>query len=279
MISIRDRKFTQQKVMSSDPVQKYLMRTKGKLTALQSADLTILAEESDTANKLFAELESAAHSGDVYAATIYAAVIRSKKPEYGAKLLADFEVAAQTGDPFAMQVCAAARSEKLTSADAQRAFEFAKYAAQSEFPPGLAELGYCYEDGRGTPKNLTLALAYLNQAARLEYSMAACHLAAQFASGQPYGSDPDKAIEYATMAFNFGEAYGAYLLGSWYEEGTVAAKNETLARHWYDKAARQGSGLGCIRMAAAFTNGELGLSPDSKKASEYHRLVDHINGP
>ena len=264
--------------MSLDPVQKYLMRANGKLTEFQSTDLTILSKESELAKKLLIELELAALAGDSFAATVCAAILRTNHPEPTTQLLAAFEAAAQEGDSFANAMCAKiARSKNLDSKDKQRAFEFAKYAAQSNFPPGIAELGYCYEDGRGTEKNLDLALTYLKQSAQLGYAVAACHLAIQYAVGQPYGSDSEKAIEYAMMAFNLGEAYAAYLLGTWYEEGVLIAKNMLLARDWYDKSARQGSGLGCIRMAAAYTLGELDLKRDLNKASEYHQLINDMS--
>lgn len=264
--------------MPFDPLQKYLLRVNGKLTGLQSIDLTIFAEESDSANKLFLEFESAAQAGDPFAATVCASIIRNKHPEPTSQLLAAFKFADHDGDPFATIMCATiARSKSSDPRDKQRAFEFAKIAADSNFPPGLAELGYCYEDGRGTEKNLDLALINLQQSAQLGYSVAACFLAIQYAAGQPYGSSPEKAIEYATMAFNLGDAYAAHLLGTWYEEGVLTTKNLLIARDWYDKAARQGSGLGCIRMAAAYTLGELELPRDLRKASEYHQLVDEMS--
>lgn len=264
--------------MSLDPLQKYLIRKNGRLTELQSTDLTVISVESEVADKLLNKFESAARAGDSFAATVCASIFRSKQPLFQPDLLAKFDSAAKSGDPFASKVCnTIARSKNSALVDNQRAFEFAKIAAQSNFPPGLAELGYCYEDGRGTEKNLDLALANLHQSAQLGYYVAACFLAIQYAAGQPYGYKPEKAIEYATMAFNLGDGYAAHLLGSWYEEGVHTTKNVIFARHWYDKAARLGSGLGCIRMAAAYTLGELELPRDLRKASEYHQLVDEMS--
>jgi TPR repeat protein len=264
--------------MSQDPLQKYLIRKNGRLTELQSTDLTVFSEVSEAADKLLNKFKSAAKAGDSFAATVCASIFRSKQPQFQPDLLAKFESAARDGDPFALQMCTTInRSKYSTSTDNSLSFEFAKLAAQSNFPPGLAELGYCYEDGRGTEKNLDLALTHLQQSAHLGYATAASFLAIRYAAGQPYGFSPKKAIEYATMAYDLGDAYAAHLLGSWYEDGVIADKNVLLARSWYDKAARQGSGLGCIRMATAYTLGELELPRDLRKASEYHQLVDEMN--
>ena len=223
-------------------VQKFVLRVAGQLTTLQSIDLTSYNPKSSEAKEI----------------------------------LARFLVSAAEGDAYAMTICAACyRSGWGAECDASKSFHWAKLAAQTNFPPGIAELGYSYQEGIGTPQNIESALLNLNRAVEAGYGQAAIDLAICYSTGTPYGRSPDKAVEYAEMAFQMDEPYAANLLGQWHEEGKIVPFNVDAARSWYEIAAARGSQLACLRMATAYLNGELGLSRDATKYQKFIELSAH----
>lgn len=201
----------------------------------------------------------------------------SSWPDFDPAILEQIESAACAGDSYAAAICAAAFRFEGRYQNCMRAFDYARAAASARFPPGLAELSFCYQYGCGTGVDLKKALELAEESAHSGYGTAACCLAIQFADGEPYGVDKSKAIEYAHIAEKSGEAFGAYLLGLWYEQGLIIDKNLLLARIWYKKAARQGSGLACVRMVAAYSRGELGLPKNTEMALEFERLIDKMD--
>ncbi|EJE51322.1 Sel1 repeat protein [Acidovorax sp. CF316] len=225
------------------PLHRYLLRVNGMLTALQISGQNLV----------------------------------SLWPDFDPALLSEFEVAAEKGDAYAATVCSAIFRGSSNHQNYPLALRYAKIAADSDFPPGLAELSYCYEYGYATVIDLRLALDLAVRASWGGYGIAACNLALQYATAVPFGFDGGKAVEYATLAYKSGEAYGAYLLGLWYEEGLIIGRSLLLARIWYKKAAVEGSGLACIRLIAAYTRGELGLPKDEKMASKFVGLSQSIN--
>ena len=229
-----------------DAVQKFLIQTKRKLSPLQAIDLTSYLPQSSDAQMLLQTLLAAAEEGDAYAGCICASCYRSG---WG------------------------------TSVDGEKAFFWAKKSAETEFPPGIAELGYCYEEGIGTEKNISAALETLRGASDAGYSMAALHLAVRFASGDPYGQLAKEALNYAERAYELGDPYAAHLLGSWFEGGTLFPKDTTAARSWYEKAAVNGSRLASLRLFTAYKNGELGLPYDLEKASLFLSLCESGTHP
>ncbi|MBB6562111.1 TPR repeat protein [Acidovorax soli] len=198
-------------------------------------------------------------------------------PEINRDSIGEFEAAAMGGDAYAATLCSIIFRGNGFNQKCDLALKYAKIAAASNFPPGLAELSYCYEYGCGTEVDLGLALDLAVQASQGGYGMAACNLALQYASASPFGFDGAKAMDYAGLAYESGEAYGGYLLGLWYEEGVIIDRSLLLARIWYKKAAVEGSGLACLRLVAAYTQGDLGLPKDKKMASKFSSLMESMN--
>jgi TPR repeat protein len=229
-----------------DSVQNYLMRTVGKLSPLQAVDLCLYGVETDEAKSIASQYLALAQKDDEHAMAMAASFYRAG---WGVE------------------------------ADESQAFAFAKAAAKNGFGPGLAELGYCYEDGIGTAKNAELGLINLSNAAGVGYSTAALHLAVRFAEGIPYGQSSEKAVIYAKLAYELGDGYAAHLLGTWYEEGTLVAKDLGLALMWFKNAAERGSQLACLRMATAYANGELGLAVDTDRRTQYLNQAASATNP
>jgi uncharacterized protein len=173
-----------------------------------------------------------------------------------------------------MTICAAChRSGWGTMPHQEAAFRWAGMAAQANFPPGMTELGYCYEEGIGTERHLEFALRLLEDAIAAGYGGAATNLALRFYVGEPYGKSFERARSYAEKGFLLGEPYAGYLLGTWWEEGSLCQQDLRSARAWFEVAASQGSRSACTRLSMAHLAGELGLSIDLRKSGEYLELA------
>lgn len=224
-------------------IHKYLLHNFGSLTDLQLQGQELISGWPSIDTSIFIKIEAAARAGDAYAATICSAIFRAEGLHRNCGL----------------------------------AFEYATRAASAEFPPGMAELSYCHQYGCGTDIDLERALHFAEKSACQGYGTAACNLAIQYSIGQPFGRDYEKAISYAQLAEKSGEAFGAYLLGLWYEEGVVVGKNLMIARMWYKRAALKGSGLASVRLAVAYTRGDLGVQKNTAMALSYEKLIHKMN--
>jgi TPR repeat protein len=225
-----------------DPIKDYLLKKNGVLTPMQAIDLTLHQPDSPEA----------------------------------AKLLTGFVgVASNTGDSFAIATCAACyRTGWGVSRNSEIAFKYAEKFENSDFAPGLTELGFCQEEGIGTSKNLFSALKNLTRAANLEYAEASIHLASSYQLGTPYGKSEEKAISFAVMAIQTGYPFSAYLLATWYEGGGSIKKNEAAALEWYLKASDLGSISANARLGQIYSNGELGVSQNALIASNFYKLSE-----
>jgi TPR repeat protein len=110
-------------------------------------------------------------------------------------------------------------------------------------------------------------------AAEAGYRPAATHLATAYSEGRLGNVVGRKAADYAALAANMGDSAAAHMLGEWYEHGTNVQQDDSQAVLWYDKAARLGNPVACLRLNMAYSLGQLGLSPDSTMADEYKRLA------
>ena len=164
-----------------DSMQEFALRESGVLSELESTDLTVIEAGSEAAAKTFRLFLNEARIGNL----------------------------------FAMSACASFyRVGWGVAIDQAEAFAWASRATDKGYPPGLFQLGLCYEAGAGVSENLHLAMDCLTRAADEGYSMAALHLAIHHHSGTTWPCSPDKAIHYASRAFELGDPFAGYLLGT-----------------------------------------------------------------
>ena len=80
---------------------------------------------------------------------------------------------------------------------------------------------------------------------------------------------PDIAIPMMQSAADRGVAEAQYWLAWQHESGPLLGNDAELALLWYQRAGEREHRLALNRLAAIFSNGELGASVDAKKASLY----------
>lgn len=201
-------------------------------------------------------------------------------PERARQLLVRLLSRAEAGSKLAMCMCAARlRSGQGTLLRYKEAAMWARRAAESGYPPGIFELGRCYEDGVGIPQNLGRAIELYEEAAAAGYAHAALTMAIRYHLGQGVTVDPAKGLDYITRAVELGDAYAPFELATWYEHGSGVQVDLLLARHWYGVAADAGSLLACLRLSTAYSVGELGLKQDVEMARKYEELSRKCDAP
>lgn len=227
-------------------MREFALRANGVLSELESIDLTVIAADSEAAAKIFRLFRDNASAGGL----------------------------------FAMSACASfCRLGWGTAIDPVEAFSWADQAAGKGYPPGLFQLGLCYETGTGVNEDFHLAMDLFTKAVNGGYSMAALHLAIHYHSGTVWPCSPDKATRYASRAFELGDPFAGYLLGSWHEEGNKVVQSNSAAMRWYLAAAAKGSLLAANRLTLVYSLGQLGVAPDAQLAHRYSELGQEGSTP
>jgi TPR repeat protein len=178
------------------------------------------------------------------------------------------------GSVFAMCFCSRfCRDGWGTNQSDDEAFRWAKLGASNGFPPAYYELGRCYEDGIGVPRDLDEALSLYQVATEQGFGFAALHTASLYHLGKVNG-DAGKDVEFARKAYELNEPLAAAELGRWYEVGEGVPKDLSEAATWYARASQLGDVFASGRLCLAYTFGDLGLLPDAEMASRYERICD-----
>jgi uncharacterized protein len=183
----------------------------------------------------------------------------------------ELATAAQSGSLLAMVMCARMLREGHGCVRSETAsFYWAAEAAKQNFPPGLLEVGICYEEGLGVNIDEDKAILHYTKALDLGLRSAGCQLALLFERK----GDGDSAIQFATRAAGLGDAHAANFLGNWFEAGELVEHNERKATDWYEQASRLGSFFATNRLRTAYELGELGLRRDPQRAMHYRQLFE-----
>lgn len=121
-------------------------------------------------------------------------------------------------------------------------------AAEQEQVKAMAELGLCYEDGYGTEQNGVKALEYMMQAAEQGYPYAQYKTGCYYAYGlEGVPSDYAKAFEWLSKAAETDYPYALLELGDYYLYDYEGKEEYEKAYSYYERAAREGlvnEGLG-----------------------------------
>lgn len=205
--------------------------------------------------------------------------IRAGAAEGASQPLARLVKWAEAGSKLAMCMCAAQMRSVGGMESGREAIKWARRAAESGYPPGQFELGRCYEDGVGVPRQLDEAIRLYEASADAGYPQGALALALRYHLGQDIPVDSIRAFHYITRAIELGSAYAPFELATWYEQGHGVATDLSLARHWYEVAAEGGSALACLRLSTAYSFGGLGVMPDRSKATKYEELSRECDAP
>ncbi|PKC62540.1 HCP-like protein [Rhizophagus irregularis] len=104
---------------------------------------------------------------------------------------------------------------------------------------GQYNLGYCYENGKGTDKNEKKAFKWYTKAAAAKGDAAAQNkLGDCYKYGKGTNKDEEKAFEWYLKSAEKGYKMGQNNVGYCYEHGCGTGKNKNNATKWFSKAAK-----------------------------------------
>jgi len=142
---------------------------------------------------------------------------------------------------------------------------------RNEFPAAVRELqgpaehgdaeaqyriGLMHEFGKGYPRDMQQALAWLRKAANQGHEAAQVELGVIYTGGDGVRADPAQAVEWFRKAAQHGSATAQYNLGMMYAKGSGVPRDDVQAVTWIRKAADQGFALAQYSLGVAYENGE-----------------------
>lgn len=122
----------------------------------------------------------------------------------------------------------------------KQGFQNVLKAAEAGHVEAQLEVGCCYEDAKGTEKDLRKAYGWYLKAAKAGNAGAQTNVGFCLMYGNGTGQDRTKAVEWFRMAAEQGNAVAQFNLGVLYENGDVVRRDLAESRKWYEKAAAQG---------------------------------------
>jgi len=126
--------------------------------------------------------------------------------------------------------------------DSRKSFDYYLKAANLGETKAQFLVGYMFEYGEGTEKNVSLASVWYKKAADAGNRGAQHNLAYFYYAGIAVQQDYKKAFEYFQLAAKQGKADSMRNIGVMYEYGQYVTKNYDKALHWYQQAIANGNG-------------------------------------
>jgi hypothetical protein len=120
------------------------------------------------------------------------------------------------------------------------AFPFFLKAANQGSANAQTALGWMYENGLGTPRDLVTAFSWYQKAGVQGYPSAETDLGHMYQNGTGVVQSPTDALKWFRKAAEHGDPDGEYNLGVAYERGDEVTQDLSIARDWYAKAAAKG---------------------------------------
>ena len=165
-----------------------------------------------------------------------------------------YDLAAQQGDDLAQCALAACfASGRGVKKDMARAFIWYEKAAEQNLPQAQWNLGELYATGiPGVQADAKKATQLCKRAANAGFAPASATLGALFASAKKH----DRAVQWWTLAAEQGDLEALFNLGQAHRLGLGVAKDETKAFELMLKAAQGGVAAGQSRVGLAYAIGE-----------------------
>ena len=136
--------------------------------------------------------------------------------------------------------------------DMVEAVKWYRKAAEQHCALAQCRLGVCYAEGNGVAKNEVEAVKWYRRAAEENFADAQCMLGTCYINGQGVTEDHNEGVKWWLKAAEQGSAVGAFCLGSAYQQGGGVTKDESEAIKWYRKAAEQNLALAQDRLSDSY---------------------------
>jgi TPR repeat protein/membrane protease YdiL (CAAX protease family) len=182
-----------------------------------------------------------------------------------------FLSAALAGDPkAATNLGFFYQSGPASTRDLSKAVQWYQKAADQGYARAQADLGNLYEKGLGVPKDLAVAVSWYRKAADQGYARAQANLGYLYENGLGIPKDLVAAVDWYQKAANQGSAVAETNLGYLYEKGMGVSQDLKMAASWYRKAADQGYARAQNNLGYLYENG-LGVGKDQTIALGWYQ--------
>ena len=151
-------------------------------------------------------------------------------------------------------------------------------AAEQGFARAQYNLGICYHDGKGVPRDEVEAVKWYRKAAEQGFAAAQFNLGICHFNGEGVAKDSVQAVSWYRKAAEQGVAEAQSSLGFCYIYGEGVAKDDVQAVSWYRKAADQGNAKAQSNLANRYAKGE-GVAMDEIEAYAYWNLAGITHKP
>ncbi|KAG9293230.1 hypothetical protein G9A89_010601 [Geosiphon pyriformis] len=135
------------------------------------------------------------------------------------------------------------------------AFQLYSKAAEAGNTKAQYNLGWCYQNGSGTTKNLEKAFQLYSKAAEAGDTNAQYNLGVCYLNGEGTTKNSEKAFQLYSKAAEAGNTKAQYNLGWCYQNGSGTTKNLEKAFQLYSKAVEAGSLVAQNILSTYFPNG------------------------
>lgn len=163
---------------------------------------------------------------------------------------------------------------KGTERDLEKAVDCYKKAAALNHSGALYNLALFHMEGiGGLPKDQTRALELLEVAAKAGMKKAQSYLGIYYANESSNHVDYSKALSYLEKAASKNDAAAEYHLGICYERGLGVERDLRKAAQLYKAAANNGSVSAQHNIGVFYHHGLGGLPVDQKEALRYYRMA------
>ena len=125
-------------------------------------------------------------------------------------------------------------------------------------------LGSYYEEGKGLPKDVSLATTFYQRSCDAQDPVGCVYLGAALAEGKP-----EAAYAAFAKACGLGEQSGCYNQAVFLLDGTGVGKEEGEAARLLQSTCSQGNGEACEALSQLYAGG-IGVKKDKKQASSLH---------
>jgi uncharacterized protein len=150
------------------------------------------------------------------------------------------------------------------------AFDWMNSAARQGHVDAINSLGYYYNNGIGTTKNLESAASLYKIAFELNHKYGSYNYAHMLRYGQGVTTDYPRALKGFQQAADQGHAGSANEIGLMYENGVGVDKNLTEAFKWFRKAAQDDYQWAQYNLGRCYEFG-LGVNTDIALAKEWYK--------
>lgn len=145
-------------------------------------------------------------------------------------------------------------------------------AADQSFPKAQYQLGNCYRYGNGVDIDLAKAYTFYQLAADSANENAEYEVGMCYYTGDGVKRDLGQAFTYFKRSADKGHKIAQYYVGVCYDHGFAVQKNSTKAIIWLTFSAKQGYGYAQMGVGAKYATGE-GCRKNLQKAAQYYVLA------